>query len=125
MVDEELTAKISMADTKFSFQEVGRIYSPAWMSPEGSNCFFLIWKKNQFLKENFPNSFYINGCVLKKFSEFLGKVNKLMEKVSEFLENTEIFSPAKSPRRSEYPRCRHVVVRRAALGAQHTRSAPL
>lgn len=23
-----------MADTKFSFQEVGRIYEPAWMSPE-------------------------------------------------------------------------------------------
>ncbi|GMR42810.1 hypothetical protein PMAYCL1PPCAC_13005 [Pristionchus mayeri] len=34
VVDEELTAKISMADTKFSFQEVGRAYSPAWMSPE-------------------------------------------------------------------------------------------
>lgn len=35
VVDEDLTAKISMADTKFSFQEVGRLYSPAWMSPEG------------------------------------------------------------------------------------------
>jgi integrin-linked kinase len=35
VVDEDLSAKISMADTKFSFQEVGRIYSPAWMSPEG------------------------------------------------------------------------------------------
>lgn len=23
-----------MADSKFSFQEVGRIYDPAWMSPE-------------------------------------------------------------------------------------------
>ncbi|EPB74509.1 ankyrin repeat protein [Ancylostoma ceylanicum] len=34
VVDEELTAKLSMADTKFSFQEVGRLYSPAWMSPE-------------------------------------------------------------------------------------------
>uniref|UniRef100_A0A913HX29 Protein kinase domain-containing protein n=1 Tax=Strongyloides stercoralis TaxID=6248 RepID=A0A913HX29_STRER len=34
VVDEELSAKISMADTKFSFQEVGRCYSPAWMSPE-------------------------------------------------------------------------------------------
>ncbi|KAH7731355.1 CBN-PAT-4 protein [Aphelenchoides avenae] len=34
VVDEDLTAKISMADTKFSFQEVGRLYSPAWMSPE-------------------------------------------------------------------------------------------
>uniref|UniRef100_A0A915PWB9 Protein kinase domain-containing protein n=2 Tax=Spirurina TaxID=6274 RepID=A0A915PWB9_9BILA len=34
VVDEDLTARISMADTKFSFQEVGRLYSPAWMSPE-------------------------------------------------------------------------------------------
>ncbi|GMT19594.1 hypothetical protein PFISCL1PPCAC_10891 [Pristionchus fissidentatus] len=34
VIDEELTAKISMADTKFSFQEIGRAYSPAWMSPE-------------------------------------------------------------------------------------------
>ncbi|TKR64027.1 hypothetical protein L596_024624 [Steinernema carpocapsae] len=34
VVDEELSAKISMADTKFSFQEVGRSYSPAWMSPD-------------------------------------------------------------------------------------------
>jgi integrin-linked kinase len=34
VVDGELSAKISMADTKFSFQEVGRLYSPAWMSPE-------------------------------------------------------------------------------------------
>lgn len=35
VVDDELSCKISMADTKFSFQEVGRLYSPAWMSPEG------------------------------------------------------------------------------------------
>ncbi|VDK46091.1 unnamed protein product [Anisakis simplex] len=34
VIDEDLSAKISMADTKFSFQEVGRLYSPAWMSPE-------------------------------------------------------------------------------------------
>lgn len=34
VIDEELQAKISMADTKFSFQETGRLYSPAWMSPE-------------------------------------------------------------------------------------------
>lgn len=38
VVDEDLTARISMADTKFSFQEVGRLYSPAWMSPEGQFC---------------------------------------------------------------------------------------
>jgi acyl-CoA-binding protein len=30
-----LTARISMADAKFSFQEKGRVYYPAWMSPEG------------------------------------------------------------------------------------------
>lgn len=35
VIDEDLSAKINMADTKFSFQEVGRLYSPAWMSPEG------------------------------------------------------------------------------------------
>uniref|UniRef100_A0A915JVP7 Protein kinase domain-containing protein n=1 Tax=Romanomermis culicivorax TaxID=13658 RepID=A0A915JVP7_ROMCU len=34
LVDEDLSAKISMADTKFSFQEKNRLYSPAWMSPE-------------------------------------------------------------------------------------------
>lgn len=34
MIDEDLTARISMADAKFSFQEKGRVYYPAWMSPE-------------------------------------------------------------------------------------------
>lgn len=34
MIDEDLTARVNMADSKFSFQEVGRIYEPAWMSPE-------------------------------------------------------------------------------------------
>lgn len=40
VVDDDLAAKISMADTKFSFQEVGRLYSPAWMSPEGEDFVF-------------------------------------------------------------------------------------
>lgn len=34
MIDDDLTARLSMADAKFSFQEKGRIYYPAWMSPE-------------------------------------------------------------------------------------------
>lgn len=34
MIDDDLTARINMADAKFSFQEKGRIYYPAWMSPE-------------------------------------------------------------------------------------------
>lgn len=34
MIDEDLSARINMADAKFSFQEKGRIYYPAWMSPE-------------------------------------------------------------------------------------------
>lgn len=34
MIDEDLTARINMADAKFSFQEKGRLYQPAWMSPE-------------------------------------------------------------------------------------------
>lgn len=34
MIDEELTARVNMADAKFSFQEKGKMYSPAWMAPE-------------------------------------------------------------------------------------------
>lgn len=34
MIDEDLTARINMADAKFSFQEKGRVYKPAWMAPE-------------------------------------------------------------------------------------------
>lgn len=34
MIDDDLTARINMADAKFSFQEKGRIYYPAWISPE-------------------------------------------------------------------------------------------
>lgn len=33
-MDEDLCARINMGDAKFSFQEKGRIYQPAWMSPE-------------------------------------------------------------------------------------------
>lgn len=33
-IDEDLTARINMADAKFSCQERGRVYAPAWMSPE-------------------------------------------------------------------------------------------
>lgn len=38
-IDEDMTARISMSDAKFSFQCPGRMYSPAWMAPEG--IFFL------------------------------------------------------------------------------------
>lgn len=34
MIDEDLTAKINMADYKFSFHEKGKLFSPAWCSPE-------------------------------------------------------------------------------------------
>ncbi|RVE63904.1 hypothetical protein OJAV_G00140930 [Oryzias javanicus] len=34
MIDEDMTARVSMADAKFSFQCPGRMYSPAWMAPE-------------------------------------------------------------------------------------------
>ncbi|OCT96303.1 hypothetical protein XELAEV_18013978mg [Xenopus laevis] len=34
MIDEDMTARISMADVKVSFQCPGRIYSPAWVAPE-------------------------------------------------------------------------------------------
>jgi integrin-linked kinase len=34
MIDEDLSARISMADAKFSFQDKGKFYHSAWMSPE-------------------------------------------------------------------------------------------
>lgn len=33
-IDDDLTARINMADAKFSFQERNKIYQPAWMAPE-------------------------------------------------------------------------------------------
>uniref|UniRef100_A0A6G1SKF1 Integrin-linked protein kinase n=1 Tax=Aceria tosichella TaxID=561515 RepID=A0A6G1SKF1_9ACAR len=34
LIDDDLTARISMADAKFSFQERNKVYQPAWMAPE-------------------------------------------------------------------------------------------
>ncbi|NXY81414.1 ILK kinase, partial [Alcedo cyanopectus] len=34
MIDEDMTARVSMADAKFSFQCPGRMYAPAWVAPE-------------------------------------------------------------------------------------------
>ncbi|KAJ8028714.1 Integrin-linked protein kinase [Holothuria leucospilota] len=34
VIEEDLTAKINMADTRFSFQNKGRMFYPAWMAPE-------------------------------------------------------------------------------------------
>lgn len=34
MIDEDMSAKINMADAKFSFQEHYKLYHPHWMSPE-------------------------------------------------------------------------------------------
>lgn len=33
-IDDDLTARISMADVKFSFHEKSKFFDPAWMSPE-------------------------------------------------------------------------------------------
>ncbi|XP_052078585.1 integrin-linked protein kinase-like isoform X1 [Mytilus californianus] len=33
-IDEDLSARINMADYKFSFHEKGKLFSPAWMAPE-------------------------------------------------------------------------------------------
>ena len=41
-IDEDLTARINMADAKFSFQEKGRVYYPAWMSPEGNKYIYFL-----------------------------------------------------------------------------------
>ncbi|XP_071951690.1 scaffold protein ILK-like [Antedon mediterranea] len=34
MIDEEYTAKLNMADTRFSFQNKAKVFNPAWMAPE-------------------------------------------------------------------------------------------
>ncbi|CAL8101258.1 unnamed protein product [Orchesella dallaii] len=34
MIDEDLTARVSMSDAKFGFQDRGKLFHPAWMSPE-------------------------------------------------------------------------------------------
>ena len=34
MIDEDLTARINMADYKFSFHEKGKLFAPAWVAPE-------------------------------------------------------------------------------------------
>lgn len=34
MIDEDMTARISTADVRFSFQCPGRRYAPAWVAPE-------------------------------------------------------------------------------------------
>jgi len=34
VADDELVARVNMADSKFSFQEKGKMYHPAWIAPE-------------------------------------------------------------------------------------------
>lgn len=34
LIDDDLSARINMADAKFSFQERNKVYQPAWMAPE-------------------------------------------------------------------------------------------
>ena len=34
MIDEGMQCKVSMGDVKFSFQDPGKVYNPAWMAPE-------------------------------------------------------------------------------------------
>jgi len=33
-VDEDLTARVSMQDVRYSFQDITKVQSPNWMSPE-------------------------------------------------------------------------------------------
>lgn len=39
-IDEDLSARLNMADYRFSFHERNKEYSPAWLAPEGfkNNC---------------------------------------------------------------------------------------
>ncbi len=36
-IDEDFTAKLNMADYKFSFLEKKQVYNPAWVAPECKN----------------------------------------------------------------------------------------
>ena len=38
-IDEDLTARVNMADYKFTFHEKGKEYNPSWMAPEGKWLF--------------------------------------------------------------------------------------
>ena len=38
-VDEDLTARISMADVRYSFQDSTKVQAPNWMSPESTILF--------------------------------------------------------------------------------------
>jgi integrin-linked kinase len=37
LIDDDLTARVNMADTKFSFQERNKMFQPAYMAPEALN----------------------------------------------------------------------------------------
>lgn len=62
-IDDDMTARISMADVKFSFQCPGRMYSPAWMAPEGTYFSFTLFPS--FFC--FPNLDLLNSKCLKGF----------------------------------------------------------
>jgi hypothetical protein len=100
VVDEELSAKLSMADTKFSFQEIGRLYSPAWMSPEGMCS-------------------HVDGIGFKQkcidFDE--GSVISVVDV------NMIDCSITKGARAGKHSCGRHLEFRRSSMGIEYTRSA--
>jgi hypothetical protein len=59
--DEELVARINMADAKFSFQEKGKMYQPAWIAPE------VQWYSCSLIRSLFPLLFFIRefACIFK------------------------------------------------------------
>lgn len=66
-IDEDLTAKINMADYKFSLCEKDKIYSPAWIAPEGLLYFNEVLSIKNFI------FFILLHEALKKRSEDINK----------------------------------------------------
>ena len=62
-IDEELTAKINMGDTRFSFQNRGKLFNPAWTAPEGNNSN----NKSGFLQRAYSSPSDAKGALTYNF----------------------------------------------------------
>lgn len=75
VIDEDLSAKISLADTKFSFQEIGRLYSPGWMAPEGLYLHLIIIFLNILALQRSPETLNTRAADMWSFGILLWELN--------------------------------------------------
>lgn len=62
-IDEDMTARISMADVKFSFQCPGRMYAPAWVAPEGRHRSLSTDLKRQLRPQKTNRGWWMQGAL--------------------------------------------------------------